>query len=75
MNLLMFLPRWDGRMPIPAVLKPTPLWTGKQLFSQIIPGRVNCIRLHSTHPDDEDSGPYKWISPGDTRVGNFMFFC
>ena len=68
MNLLMFLPRWDGRMPIPAVLKPTPLWTGKQLFSQIIPGRVNCIRAHSTHPDDEDSGPYKWISPGDTKV-------
>jgi len=68
MNLLMFLPKWDGRIPIPAVLKPTPLWTGKQLFSLIIPGRVNCIRVHSTHPDDEDSGPYKWISPGDTKV-------
>ena len=25
-------------------------------------------RTHSTHPDDEDSGPYKWISPGDTKV-------
>ena len=75
MNLLMFLPRWDGRMPIPAVLKPTPLWTGKQLLSQIIPGRVNCVRTHSTHPDDEDSGPHKWISPGDTKVSayNFMF--
>ena len=76
MNLLMFLPRWDGRMPIPAVLKPTPLWTGKQLFSQIIPGRVNCIRAHSTHPDDEDSGPYKWISPGDTKVHSIIIaFC
>lgn len=68
MNLLMFLPIWDGRMPKPAILKPRPLWTGKQLFSLIIPGRVNLIRTHSTHPDEEDRGPYKWISPGDTKV-------
>ena len=26
------------------------------------------IRTHSTHPDDEDAGPNKWISPGDTKV-------
>lgn len=26
------------------------------------------MRTHSTHPDDEDNGPYKWISPGDTKV-------
>ena len=26
------------------------------------------MRTHSTHPDDEDEGPYKWISPGDTKV-------
>lgn len=69
MNLLMFLPIWDGRMPQPAVLKPKPLWTGKQLFSLIIPGNLNLIKTHSTHPDDEDDGPYKWISPGDTKVG------
>ena len=68
MNLLMFLPLWDGRMPMPAILKPTPLWTGKQLFSLVIPGRVNVIRSHSAHPDGEDEGPYKWISPGDTKV-------
>lgn len=68
MNLLMHLPQWDGRMPQPSILKPKPLWTGKQLFSLIIPGRVNCIRTHSTHPDEEDAGPYKWISPGDTKV-------
>ncbi|KAG5670017.1 hypothetical protein PVAND_000304 [Polypedilum vanderplanki] len=68
MNLLMFLPTWDGKMPQPCILKPKPLWTGKQLFSLIIPGNVNMIRTHSTHPDDEDDGPYKWISPGDTKV-------
>lgn len=68
MNLLMFLPTWDGRMPTPAILKPKPLWTGKQLFSMIIPGPVNLIRNHSTHPDDEDEGPYKWLTVGDTKV-------
>ena len=28
MNLLMFLPTWDGKMPQPAILKPRPMWTG-----------------------------------------------
>ncbi|CAG0900840.1 unnamed protein product [Darwinula stevensoni] len=68
MDLLMHLPSWDGKVPQPAILKPKPLWTGKQLFSLIIPGNVNVIRTHSAHPDDEDEGPYKWISPGDTKV-------
>ena len=40
MTLLMFLPTWDGKLPIPAILKPQPLWTGKQLFSLIIPGKI-----------------------------------
>lgn len=68
MNLLMFLPTWDGKMPMPAIIRPRPLWTGKQLFSMIIPGPVNLIRNHSTHPDDEDEGPYKWLTVGDTKV-------
>ncbi|KAK6730881.1 hypothetical protein RB195_007384 [Necator americanus] len=68
MDLLMYLPSWEGKVPQPAIMKPRPLWTGKQLFSLIIPGNVNVLRTHSTHPDDEDSGPYKWISPGDTKV-------
>ncbi|ESO04483.1 hypothetical protein HELRODRAFT_158265 [Helobdella robusta] len=68
MDLIMYIPHWNGKIPQPAILKPEPLWTGKQLFSLIIPGQINCIRTHSTHPDDEDRGPYKWISPGDTKV-------
>ncbi|EDO39976.1 predicted protein [Nematostella vectensis] len=68
MNLLMWIPTWDGKIPQPAILKPRPLWTGKQICSMIIPGNVNVIRTHSTHPDDEDSGPYKHISPGDTKA-------
>ncbi|VDK54176.1 unnamed protein product [Anisakis simplex] len=68
MDLLMQMPNWDGKIPQPAILKPKPLWTGKQVFTLIIPGNVNVLRTHSTHPDEEDMGPYKWISPGDTKV-------
>lgn len=28
MNLVMFLPTWDGKVPQPAILKPRPQWTG-----------------------------------------------
>ena len=73
MNLLMWLPSWDGHIPQPAILKPKPLWTGKQLMTLIIPNNVNLIRTHSTHPDGEDKGPYKWISPGDTKVTEYTF--
>ena len=38
MDLLMYLPKWDGKVPTPAIIKPKPLWTGKQLFTMIIPG-------------------------------------
>jgi DNA-directed RNA polymerase II subunit RPB1 len=29
---------------------------------------VNCVRTHGPHPKDEDGGPFRWISPGDTKV-------
>nr|AOE43181.1 RNA polymerase II largest subunit/RNA polymerase II core subunit [Cavenderia deminutiva] len=52
MNILMWLPSWDGKIPTPAVLKPKKLWTGKQLFSLIIP-KINLTRFTSTHNDKE----------------------
>ena len=46
MNLLMWVETWDGKVPAPAILKPKPMWTGKQLFSLICPkvGLVAGIR-------------------------------
>lgn len=38
MDLLMHMPDWNAKIPQPAILKPKRLWTGKQLFSLIIPG-------------------------------------
>jgi hypothetical protein len=31
MNILMNIDEWDGTVPLPAILKPRPLWTGKQV--------------------------------------------
>lgn len=64
MNLCMWIPDWDGQLPAPCILKPVPLWTGKQLMSMVIPDRINLQGKHSTHPDDENDK----ISPGDTVV-------
>ena len=36
-NLDNFIP---GELPIPAILKPEPLWTGKQVMSLIIPKKI-----------------------------------
>ncbi|KAF9977602.1 DNA-directed RNA polymerase II subunit rpb1 [Actinomortierella ambigua] len=64
MNLVMWVPGWEGFLPTPAILKPKPLWTGKQILSMVIPKGINCITYHSTHPDNEETD----ISPGDTKV-------
>ncbi|KAJ3289632.1 DNA-directed RNA polymerase II subunit rpb1 [Borealophlyctis nickersoniae] len=63
MQILMWVPEWDGIIPQPAIIKPLPLWTGKQMMSLIMP-KINFVGYHSAHPDDEKSD----ISPGDTKV-------
>merc|ERR1719234_1484104 len=67
-NILMHIPDWDGHLPVPALVYPKMLWTGKQLFSFLTPKGMNLIKESANHPDDEDSGPFKFISPGDTKV-------
>ncbi|KII64531.1 DNA-directed RNA polymerase II subunit RPB1 [Thelohanellus kitauei] len=68
MNLVMWSDMSDDNLILPAILKPKPLWTGKQLFSLFIPSGVNCVGTHSTHPDTEDQTEYCHLSPGDTKV-------
>ncbi len=43
MSLLMWIMDWNGEIPTPAILKPVPLWTGKQIISMILP-KVNLER-------------------------------
>ena len=44
MNILLWVPNWDGSVPQPAILKPRPLWTGKQIFSLILPESLNLFQ-------------------------------
>lgn len=63
-NILMWWEEFDGKIPIPTILKPRPLWTGKQIFTLIIPKQINLMRQAFWHPDSEVGD----LSPGDTQV-------
>ncbi|KAL5615009.1 hypothetical protein BROUX41_005074 [Berkeleyomyces rouxiae] len=57
MNCLLWVPGWDGIIPQPAILKPRPRWTGKQLISMIIPSAISLWTkpdngLHNPLADD-----------------------
>lgn len=52
-NILLWVPDWDGAVPIPAIIKPQPLWTGKQILSLVIPRGINIHRS----PDPKSSHP------------------
>jgi len=43
MQLFMSISDWDGKLPVPAVVFPTPLWTGKQIIEQVLP-KINLIK-------------------------------
>ena len=64
MNILAWIPEWDGNIPAPAIVKPPPMWTGKQIFSKLLPSRFNLAAFHSAHSVKE----FTDISPGDTKV-------
>lgn len=65
MNCLMMFDSFNGKMPIPAIVKPRPLWTGKQLFSMILPD-VNMTTFSSIHDDKlEDDND---LSSMDSKV-------
>ena len=48
MNLLMNVSSFDGTIPPPSILKPKSLWTGKQIFSMIVPN-INLTRYSNGH--------------------------
>jgi len=53
-NILLWLPEWDGEIPTPAILKPKPLWTGKQLVSMCIPKGINITAKNNEKPSPID---------------------
>lgn len=63
MAILMWLEDWDGVVPMPAVLKPEPLWTGKQVIDLIMP-HINVRRKASWYKDNDP----KDFSVNDSQV-------
>jgi len=62
MNILMWVPDWDGIVPEPAILKPRPLWSGKQIVSMTIAKEVNIVRK------DGESKPEPFNDLKDTSL-------
>lgn len=60
MNILFWIPNWDGVVPTPAILKPKPLWTGKQMVSMCIPKGIHLQRFDDQNPITcpKDNGMY-----------------
>jgi DNA-directed RNA polymerase II subunit RPB1 len=56
MNMLMWVSQWNGRIPIPAILKPRELWTGKQLLSTILPKVTMKSKANNPPPKDSATG-------------------
>lgn len=72
MNILLWVPDWDGTIPQPAIIRPTPMWTGKQIMSLVIPPGLNLARESSDKTSTryapvDDSGVL--ISNGDLMYG------
>ncbi|KAJ3354028.1 DNA-directed RNA polymerase II subunit rpb1 [Allomyces javanicus] len=51
-NLLMKLPQWDGRIPTPCVIKPVPMWSGKQVVSLLFPDVLQYSGTSLAHMDE-----------------------
>ena len=70
-NILMWIENWNGDIPKPAILRPKPLWTGKQIISMIIP-KINYIK-----PNEADEKTFYErdntviIKRGELLVGSF----
>ncbi|CAI5756294.1 unnamed protein product [Candida verbasci] len=68
MNMCYWIPNWDGVIPPPAIIKPKPLWSGKQLLSLAIPKGIHLQRF---------DGGRDLLSPNDSGMlivdGEIMF--
>eukprot|EP01048_Picozoa_sp_COSAG05_P006570 COSAG05_NODE_434_length_9856_cov_1158.820027_8_plen_1219_part_00 len=67
--LLLRVIDWDGQVPIPAILKPRPLWTGKQIFQLLIPDVCNMTAKNIEHNDKDKADTAEGImTPSDSKV-------
>jgi DNA-directed RNA polymerase II subunit RPB1 len=70
MNVMMQVPDWDGVIPMPAILKPIPRWTGKQMISMALPAGLNLIRDPQNPNPPADQGLF--VLNGELMYGQFV---
>lgn len=71
MPILLWVPEWDGIIPQPAILKPRPRWTGKQLISLALKAGLNLVRPDTEAQDsfNDFSGKSLVVHDGDVVQG------
>ncbi|KAI1131806.1 DNA-directed RNA polymerase II subunit RPB1 [Nemania abortiva] len=70
MNVLLWVPNWDGTIPQPAILKPRPRWTGKQIVSMIIPREISLYsKPDKEHPYSPPTDSGLLIQSGELLFG------
>ncbi|KAI6356945.1 hypothetical protein MCOR25_007789 [Pyricularia grisea] len=55
MDIMLWVPDWDGIIPQPAILRPRPRWTGKQIISMVIPDFVTTHQGGDWNPLNDDA--------------------
>ena len=68
-NILLWVPEWDGTVPTPAIIKPKPLWTGKQILSMCIPRGINIFRAADPKSNNPVFDDGMMIENGDIIFG------
>ena len=68
-NVLLWVPEWDGVVPIPAIVKPKPLWSGKQILSLCIPRSINIFHTVDSRSLNPVSDDGIMIENGDIIYG------
>ncbi|KAL1747355.1 hypothetical protein HDZ31DRAFT_32193 [Schizophyllum fasciatum] len=68
-NILLWVPNWDGSVPIPAIIKPKPLWTGKQILSMVVPRGINIARKSEKGGSAPPADDGMFIENGDIMYG------
>ncbi|OTB04443.1 hypothetical protein M426DRAFT_154458 [Hypoxylon sp. CI-4A] len=58
-NIMLWVPEWDGVIPQPAILRPRPRWTGKQIVSMIIPKEISLHTKSGNKVELWKEGPWK----------------
>jgi len=68
-NILFWVPNWDGVVPQPAILKPKPLWTGKQMMSMTIPEGIFMQRFDDNNPVNSPKDDGMLVYKGEVMYG------